>query len=218
MRYFICLLALLIALPTSAQVYTYIDENGERVFTDSPPKGQKTQTVNIAPRNTNTLAAPAKPAAAIEVQQLAPPAEQSVQAYSLLRILTPEPDASVRANDRSVLVTITSEPSLQANHQFRLIMDGKITTSSSSPVIQVNEVDRGSHMIAVEIIDQHGLIIERTPSQPFHLKQTTLADKRRVKPCAYKEFGVRPECPLKDKPAKDPDKPPILSRILGIAK
>ncbi|MFT0211766.1 DUF4124 domain-containing protein [Pseudomonas sp. F1_0610] len=224
MRLFICFLLTVIAVPTWAQVYTYIDEYGDRVFTDSPPKGQPTEKVQLAPRkaapvaNSTNTAPPSLPLNANAVQAQVAPAAGVVQENPryLLRILSPEPDGTVRANDRNVLVTVATEPELQNNHQYRVFLDGKmVSTASRSPVFNLPEVDRGTHMLAVEIIDQHGLIIERTPAQPFHLRQITLADKRRVTPCKYKEYGVRPECPLKDKPKQDPDKPPLLGRILA---
>ncbi|MNN93315.1 hypothetical protein D3C81_2117370 [compost metagenome] len=71
-----------------------------------------------------------------------------------------------------------------------------------SPVFALDNLDRGSHQLAAEIVDAEGRIVERTPSQPFHLKRTTLADKRRVNPCQRGDYGVRPECPLADKPAE----------------
>lgn len=224
MRSFTYLLLMLFCAPAWAQVYTYIDEYGDRVFTDSPPKGQRTETVQLAPRkpapvtNTPSNNSSSLPSRANAIQaQVEPSAtvEQENVRY-VLRILSPEPDGTVRANDRNVVVTIATEPELLDNHQYRVFLDGKMAnTPSRSPVFNLPEVDRGTHMLAVEIIDQHGLIIERTPSQPFHLRQTTLADKRRVNPCKYKEYGIRPECPLKDKPKKDPDQPSILRRIIG---
>ena len=60
--------------------------------------------------------------------------------------------------------------------------------------------DRGSHQVAIEIVDSAARIIERTPSQPFHVRRITLADKRRINPCQKDDYGVRPECPLSDKP------------------
>ena len=41
---------LLVALPSVAQVYTYVDAEGNRVFTDSPRDGNAKQ-VQMAPSN-----------------------------------------------------------------------------------------------------------------------------------------------------------------------
>lgn len=180
----------------SAAIYTYIDANGERVFTDKPPKGQQTETIDIAP--SNQIAAPTaiKPPPVYQTD----PEPLAVQ-YQVLRILVPEPDATLRANDRQLIVTVNSEPALLAGHHYRLILDGNpVGEPSRSPVFPLTQIERGTHQLAVEIINAQGAVLERTPSQPFHLRQSTLSDKRRVRPCEKEDYGVRLECPLKDKP------------------
>ena len=67
--------------------------------------------------------------------------------------------------------------------------------------------ERGTHQLAVEIIDSEGHTLERTPNQPIHVKLISLDQKRRGNPCASSDYGVRPECPLKDKPPEDDDIP-----------
>jgi hypothetical protein len=131
-------------------------------------------------------------------------------AYLLLRITLPEPDATIRDNSGNVLVTLESEPGLLAGHSYRLLLDGQpYAAPARSPVFALDNLDRGTHQLAAEIVDEEGRIVERTPSQPFHLKRTTLADKRRVNPCQRDDYGVRPECPLSDKP-------PEPRRFLGV--
>ncbi len=67
--------ALLLCLACAAQagVYTYIDAEGNRVYTDQPPSGRKAQRVELAPGN--SVAPPGiryrPPAAPLEVK---PPA------------------------------------------------------------------------------------------------------------------------------------------------
>lgn len=51
LNYLLGALLLCAAQLGSAAVYTYIDANGERVFTDKPPKNQRTEIINIAPSN-----------------------------------------------------------------------------------------------------------------------------------------------------------------------
>ena len=184
----------------SAAIYTYIDANGERVYTDNPPKNQRTETINIAPTNQQPAVPVVKPP---PVYQADP--EPLAMQYQILRILTPEPNATIRANDRQLIVTVNSEPALLEGHLYRLIIDGEVFGEPGrSPVFSVKDIDRGSHQLAVEIINQQGAVLERTPAQPFHLRQVTLSDKRRVLPCEKDDYGVRPECPLKDKPAEKP--------------
>ena len=191
---------MLLALPAFAQVYTYIDAEGNRVFTDKPRSGDA-ERVELAPSNSmptiQTQTAPV-----IE----APP--EPSQRYSLLRILVPQPDATIRDSAGNLIVSVNSEPKLFPQHSYRLLLNGtQVGEAGSSPVFPLENIDRGTHQLAVEIIDQQGRIIERTPTQPFHMLRISLAQKRMVTPCKKADYGVRPECPLKDKPPEKKDIP-----------
>lgn len=198
-RALLCL-ALMTPALVSAEVYTYVDAEGNRVFTDQPHKNAK--RVDIAPSNSTSGSPPKRP-----VQSRAPQAKAQPEVmfrYDLLRILVPEPDASIRSTPGDLIVTVTSEPALQQGHSYRLLLDGKpIGTAGRSPVFPLHNVDRGTHQLAVEIIDQRGRVLEKTPSQPFHMNRISLAQKRLANPCQTPEYGVRPECPLKDKPKEE---------------
>jgi hypothetical protein len=67
-------------------------------------------------------------------------------------------------------------------------------------VFPLKNIDRGTHQLSVVILDENGKVLERTPNQPFHMQRISLAQKRTANPCQLPEYGVRPECPLKDKP------------------
>jgi hypothetical protein len=190
---------LLIALPASAEIFTYVDAQGNRVFTDQPGSGNA-KRVPLVPSN-RMSANPGNAKPATPRQQAEAP---SLFRYDLLRVLVPEPDATLRSSAGELIVSVTSEPGLQRGHRYRLLLDGKPTAEPGlSPVFALTNVDRGSHNLSVEILDQQGRTVERTANQPFHMLRISLAQKRQVKPCALTDFGQRPECPLKDKPEEE---------------
>ncbi|MFL6531881.1 DUF4124 domain-containing protein [Pseudomonas alvandae] len=195
---------LLIAMPGLAQVYTYIDAQGNRVFTDQPRPGNA-RKVQLPPGNRMPT-----PAAGINsTTPVEPPQAEPLFRYEMLRLLIPEPDATIRSTAGELIVTATSEPGLQRGHRYRLLLDGKPTAEPGpSPVFALKNIDRGTHHLAVEILDEQGRIVERTANQPFHMQRMSLAQKRRVKPCAIADYGQRPECPLAEKPEEE--KPSIL--------
>ncbi|TRX74653.1 DUF4124 domain-containing protein [Pseudomonas mangiferae] len=192
----VALLAL--ALPVQAEVYTYLDKDGNRVFTDRPHAGNA-QRLEMAPSNAMSPVAP-------QPQQRVPPPVLP-PSYSLLRIIVPEPDAMVNNGTGDVIVTATSEPGLMAGHSFRLQLDGKPAGEGRSPVFPLTNLDRGTHTLAVEILDAKGRILERTPSQPLHVQRMSLSQKKRMFPCKTEDYGVREECPLKEKPPVQTDIP-----------
>ncbi|CAI8881227.1 DUF4124 domain-containing protein [Pseudomonas sp. IT-P44] len=190
------LAACLIALSASAEVFTYIDAQGNRVFTDQPGSGNA-RRVPLATSNRMS----ANPTGAAPVIAEKRTETKPLFRYDMLRVLVPEPDATIRSSAGELIVSITSEPGLQRGHRYRLLLDGQPTAEPGpSPVFALSNIDRGSHNLSVEILDEHGRIVERTANQPFHMLRISLAQKRQVKPCALTDYGQRPECPLKDKP------------------
>ncbi|SDO49982.1 DUF4124 domain-containing protein [Pseudomonas jinjuensis] len=166
-----CLL-LLASLPAAAEVYTYLDQDGNRVFTDQPRRGNA-QRIELAPSN----AMPPAPAAYYNPYAPSPP--PSPPQYQLLRIIVPEPDATVRANDGELIVSVSSDPGLLPGHSFRLLLDGKsVGKPGRSPVFPLRNVDRGTHQLSVEIIDSQGRTLEQTPNQPFHMKRVAVAGSK----------------------------------------
>ncbi|MFJ2483366.1 DUF4124 domain-containing protein [Pseudomonas sp. NPDC087598] len=189
------LILCLLALPVSAEVFTYIDAQGNRIYTDQPRGNAK--RVPLATSNRM----PANPTAARPLTTAKKSPEQPLFHYDMLRVLVPEPDATIRSSAGELIVSVTSEPGLQAGHRYRLLLDGQATGEPGlSPVFPLSNIDRGSHSLSIEILDAQGRIVERTANQPFHMLRISLAQKRQVKPCVTEDYGVRPECPLKDKP------------------
>ncbi|SCZ34852.1 MULTISPECIES: DUF4124 domain-containing protein [unclassified Pseudomonas] len=197
-RWLIALGLSLAALPGMAQVYTYIDAQGNRVFTDQPRPGNA-KKVQLPPANRlPTPPASTNPPPAAEVPS------KPLFHYEMLRLLIPEPDATIRSTAGELIVSVTSEPGLKKGHRYRLLLDGQPTGAPGpSPVFALSNIDRGTHQLAVEILDEQDHIVERTANQPFHMQRMSLAQKRRIKPCATADYGQRPECPLAEKPEEE---------------
>ncbi|MHB0765958.1 DUF4124 domain-containing protein [Stutzerimonas sp. NM35] len=189
-------LLLTLALPATGQIYSYIDEQGNRAFTDRPG-GRVVEAVKSSP--TNSMPAPpvAAPSPAREKVR-----SESVAVYQRLEILQPEPDATLRNNAGSLVVSVISEPALQPGHQYRLLLDGNPIATSDGATLALESIDRGSHQLVAEIIDSQEQALLHSPPRTFHMMRTSLAQRRMVKPCQKDDYGVRPECPLKDKPPK----------------
>lgn len=195
-RILLCCAPLALATVAQAQIYTYVDAQGNRVFTDQPHKNAKrvdiapTNNMSSTPRTRDVKASPARPA------------PKAMFRYQLLRILAPEPDAALRSMEGNLIVTVTNEPALQEGHRYVLLLDNQpVGTPGRSPVFALSNIDRGTHHLSVEIYDELGRLLEKTANQPFHVQRISLNQKRLANPCKAEEYGVRPECPLKDKPA-----------------
>ncbi len=192
------MVACLISLPAMAEVFTYLDAQGNRVFTDQPGT-RNAKRVPLATSNRMS----ANPSGAAPMTAAKNQAKPLLH-YDMLRVLVPEPDATIRSTAGELIVSVTSEPGLQQGHRYRLLLDGQPTAEPGpSPVFALSNIDRGSHHLSVEILDEQGRTVERTANQPFHMLRISLAQKRQAKPCVLTDYGQRPECPLKNKPEEE---------------
>jgi hypothetical protein len=192
------LVACLISLPAMAEVFTYIDAQGNRVFTDQPGTRNAKRVPLATSNRMSANPSGAAPMTAAKNQT------KPLFHYDMLRVLVPDPDATIRSTAGELIVSVTSEPGLQQGHRYRLLLDGQPTAEPGpSPVFALSNIDRGSHHLSVEILDEQGRTVERTANQPFHMLRISLAQKRQVKPCVLTDYGQRPECPLKDKPEEE---------------
>ncbi|MBA1238114.1 DUF4124 domain-containing protein [Pseudomonas kunmingensis] len=182
------------ALPAFAGVYSYTDADGNRVFTDRPA-GQTVDEIRLKPSNSM----PAPPAPALRATRAETP-KAAVISYQL-RILTPVADEAIRNNAGNVSVTVQAEPELLPGHAYQVLLDGQPSGAPGEQAsFELSNVDRGTHQLAVAVVDDQDRELQRTEAQPFHLIRTSLAQRRMVNPCKKADYGVRPECPLKDKP------------------
>lgn len=201
MRPLLILLLLCLLPPVQAAVYSYVDKEGNRVYTDQPPKGVKaTQVPLTVPNNLNQQGQPTRKLSPTPAAPAARPAKTAPFRYQMLRILVPEPDATVIDQEGQLIVSLVSEPALQPGHSYRLLLDDKEVGVGHSPVFPLGNLDRGSHSLVAEILAADGNVLERTPAQPFHLRRPSLEQKRLAHPCGDKDWGKRPECPLDLKP------------------
>jgi len=189
------------ALPVSAEIYSYTDAQGNRVFTDRPG-AHAAEPVETRP--SNRMTPQPVPQAEPRVDVLEAPAPR----YSLLDILQPEADATVRSNAGELAVSVASSPALQAGHRYRLLLDGiPAAAPAESTDFVLTNVDRGTHRLTVEVVDAKDEPLQGSAARTFHMMRTSLAQRRMVNPCKKNDYGVRPECPMKDKPAEKKDIP-----------
>lgn len=194
---------LLFSLPLSAQVYTHVDAEGNRVFSDRPWHDQS-QSVVLPPINR----LPSAPPVEAQPRSAAQAGHDRAQSYRFVRILQPAADATYRDGAGDLGVVASSEPALHPGHAYQLLFDGQpLGSAGAKPHFQLHNVDRGSHRLAVEIVDANGTSLIRSAEQIVHMQRPSLAQKRRVRPCQRDDYGHRPECPLRDKPAEKRDIP-----------
>ncbi|MBB2496787.1 DUF4124 domain-containing protein [Aquipseudomonas ullengensis] len=169
-----CLLCTL-ALPAAAQIYKYTDANGNTVFTNQAPEGQDAETVNLPPTNTVEAQQPTRP---VETSKPA----QAQSAYTVLQLTDLPSDEALRANNGTFSVGVKLEPKLKPGHLLRLILDGQpYGQPSNVPRLQLVNIDRGEHSLAVEVLSGQQQI-QQSASVTFTVQRISTNSPARPKP------------------------------------
>ena len=180
MPYIKCCLWVLVALPlalsaASEGIYSWVDDNGERHFSDTPVAGAK--PFELGPINTFNAPDPAS----VSVQ---PPAasdkEQSEEpAYNDFQISSPTPDDVLWNTGGVVSVTLTLSPRLRGGDKIRLLLDGAEVTSYPGRSLshQMTEVDRGTHSLRAVIVARSGKQLAATKAVTFTVQQNSVLNQ-----------------------------------------
>ena len=155
MRRSLIYLLLLVALPAVAQIYKYTDANGNTAYSNLPPNGTPSQTVDLPPLNTvnvkKTLEQNTNPATS-------QPSQPS-SAYSLLELTNLPTDEALRANNGTFSVGVAIQPRLQPGHLLQMVVDGmSYGQASNVPRLQVVNLERGEHSLAVRVVSGDKII------------------------------------------------------------
>jgi hypothetical protein len=159
------LVLLLIALPAAAQIYKYTDADGNTAYSNQPPDGVPAQPVELPPLNS------------VEPQPLSAPSTESPRhepphsAYEVLQLSGLPTGEALRANNGTFTVRVLIKPRLQAPHLLQLLLDGQpYGQSSNVPILQLVNIDRGEHNLAVQVINGEN-ILQQSPSVTFTLQR-----------------------------------------------
>ncbi|MHA3736132.1 DUF4124 domain-containing protein [Pseudomonas sp. Eth.TT006] len=156
---------LLIALPAAAQIYKYTDGNGNTVYSDHSPDGVEAQPLELPPLNSVETQAPSAPAPSTDNR----PAAHS--AYEVLELTGLPDEEALRANNGTFTVTVLIKPRLRPPQQLRLLLDdAPYGQPSNVPILQLVNVDRGEHRLAVQVIDGETLI-QQSPTVVFTVQR-----------------------------------------------
>jgi len=168
------ILSLMVATPTSAEIYTWTDAEGNTVYSDQP--GDKSTEVELPPLQTVPSGAPPSRFRPTTQQTDKKPAE----AYHKLAISKPADDQAQWANSGQVDVVITIEPALRLNqgHYLRLSLDGTTRIDQSRKThMTLTELDRGTHQLVVSVHDHNGKTIKTSQAITFHIHRPSLLKK-----------------------------------------
>ena len=158
---------LLIALPAAAQIYKYTDANGNTAYSNQPPDGVKAQPVELPPLNSVERQPAGEVAPAAEVARH----EQPGKTYEVLELTGLPTTEALRANNGTFTVNVQIKPRLQGAHLLRLLLDGQpYGQPGNVPTLQLVNIDRGEHRLAVQVIDGEK-VVQQSPATTFTVQR-----------------------------------------------
>lgn len=158
----------LLPVAVHAAVYKWVDEEGNVVYSDKPRAGAT--ELNLPPPSVYTPSTTPPAAKAARKK-----GKEDSAGYRVL-IVSPQQDETIRDNTGAVTVQMVLEPSLnvEAGHQLALLLDGvKQTGDSIASVLQLQDVDRGSHTVQIQVEDADGNTLATSNAVTFHMKQAS---------------------------------------------
>ena len=157
---------LFMAFPAGAEIYKTTDKHGNVVFTDRPPiSGPREEVILKAPTEIPSLA-PRQTTPRID---LIPEMPEVV--YDQFEISSPANDSTVR-NSGNFQIKLAIRPDLARTHRVRFLIDGEAVSGPKRSLLHsVTNMDRGTHQLKAELLDQAGNVLE-SASSTVHVRRT----------------------------------------------
>lgn len=160
---------LVVALPVTAQIFQYTDDKGNRVYTDQPPMGVDATSIDI--RGINSLPAPTRSKSANSNSADDLDTAGQIAPYSVLQLNGLPDDEALRANNGTFSLQVEITPKLASQHRLQLLINGQAYgAASTSTTLQVVNLDRGEHTLAVQVL-ANGQVVQSSAEQTLTVQR-----------------------------------------------
>ena len=160
-RQLLAVLLLVAVLPVQADVYRYIDEKGNHVFTDAPREGA--EKITTSPVMTIPF-----PRGAAVGNPAAPAARKPAEQAYVITMKGPEPEGTYRRGDDPAPVAVSVSPALGKGHDLLLLLNGNPWQGDA--IVFDESLDRGSHTLEARVVNERGAVLASSRLN-FHVKQ-----------------------------------------------
>jgi hypothetical protein len=152
------------------KIYHWVDNEGNVHFSDTAAPG----TEEIQVKNNNLLP--------IDKENVENPdgiinelffdeEDQNVITYQAT-ITSPEDDKPLRSNSGTIDIHVATEPEKENAQKLQLYLDGKkLGSPQISPTMRALNIDRGTHQVQVELLDENGKVLAKTQIVTVHLQR-----------------------------------------------
>ncbi len=156
-----------------AELFKWKDAEGNIIYSDQPPPGEKKAESKIEEETLpQIIAVPAEKASSNGSSKSTNSKEQLSKSRKII-IVSPQHDEAVRENSGNVSINIQVEPINFAENGsiVAVYMDGIEVARGADTNIQLLNVDRGTHTLKAELINSAGNVVIATRPTVFHLQR-----------------------------------------------
>ncbi|HEY5776416.1 MAG TPA: DUF4124 domain-containing protein [Xanthomonadales bacterium] len=173
------------ATPLTAQVYKVVDKDGNVTYTDQAP-ADGSGPIELRPISVIEAPTYEKAPAATDADSAEDGKEMSLsylrKNYKDFAIISPQSEESVWRPDGPIPIAWSSQYALQEGMQVIIMLDGKRQASTTQPMIAVNNLDRGEHVVSAELRDSKNRVIATSGPITFFVRQPSLYNRAVINP------------------------------------
>jgi hypothetical protein len=160
-RAILVLLLFCLTAGTSAQVYRWVDGDGQTHYSDRPVPGSDRVSVRSG-----------APTSQAELSSSEPPLAPLLGPYTSFEIVSPVGNETLRLESPILPVSLLLEPPLMAGHRLELVVDGVPIKAEDSIATQLtlSGLSYGTHVTEARVLDSAGIVARSAPVS-FHLRR-----------------------------------------------
>ena len=159
-----------LCIPAHAEIYRWIDEAGNVIYSDQPRQGA--ETVKLP--GMTTFSGPPVPTNSRQVDSTQD--QDELTKYTSIKFRNPVNDTTIRENSGRVEVSLSLTPGLGKDHSVVYDLDGQLFKIQGVSYTFTN-VGRGTHTLKAHVVDAKGKKVSPVASTTFHLKRISVLNK-----------------------------------------
>jgi len=174
MRAFILILLVACSIATAAEVYRWIDQDGEVHYSDRPH--EDAEKITLPEAQTFSAPMPQKKAGGSDAGKDGRGDKKKDVSYSSVRIVSPKSNEVLWNTGGSMKVSVSTQPRLSRGHTLMIYLDGQMVggLTGNQREIELNEIYRGEHALHAEVHDADGSVVEKGNAVTFTVQQTSI--------------------------------------------
>ena len=179
-QFAVCLASLILffssTVTAESTIYHWVDAQGKNHFSDTVDSSENSEKVNIREHNIfENSRKNAQPEGSLTLERL-PNIKEKKQAITYQATITsPTDKESIRSNNGTLNIQVSTVPEKENTQKLQLIMDGKkLGAPQISTTIGALNIDRGTHQIQVQLLAEDGSILAKTQIVTIYLQRITV--------------------------------------------